>query len=218
MTSSAERSGLVMLAMAAVLSVVGVVLLWPDMSADRNPAARPPVSSPAPSRTGDTPSAPPSRTAAPEPTPTPSRTTAAPPASPSPSVSRDGDVLAGEVSDAVLLHSLQLSRQANIPPTLEKRLVALGGKVLLADVTGTGRKAFPDYFKGAPATDRWRDCRIRAGVGERYDNRTDAALIHLVWAGTSPEGERDDRRPATVLLVRDVDGTWAPRPLASEEE
>ncbi|TRV81756.1 hypothetical protein FKN01_00100 [Streptomyces sp. 130] len=214
--TGAERSGIVMLAMAAVLSVVGVALLWPDMSGGRAPVARPPATSPAPSPT----TAPPSPAVTPtvEPEPSPSRTTEKPSPSPSASASRDGDDLAGTVSDAALLHSLRLSRQADIPPTLEERLVALGGKVLLADLTGTGRKAFPDYFKGASATDRWRDCRIRAGVGERYDNRSDAALIHLVWAGTSPEGEREDRRPATVLLVRDVDGTWAPQPLPVEDE
>ncbi|WP_242442082.1 hypothetical protein [Streptomyces sp. CB02460] len=209
MTSSAERSGLIMLAMAAVLSIVGVVLLWPDMSADRAPAARPPATSPAPSRTGDAPASP----AGPSPTPT----TAAPSAPPSPSASREGDPLAGTVSDGALQRSLQLTRQANVPPTLEKRLVDLGGKVLLADVTGKGRKAYPDYFKGESATDRWRDCRIRAGVAERYDNRSDAVLVHLVWAGTSPEGERDDRRPTAVLLVRDVNGEWAPQPLPVEE-
>ncbi|MFC8532438.1 hypothetical protein ACFUJY_00540 [Streptomyces sp. NPDC057249] len=214
--TGAERSGLVMLAMAAVLSVVGVILLWPDMSGGRAPVARPPATSPAPSPTTAAPS--PAATATAGPKPSPSRTTEAPSASPSPSASasKDGDALAGPVSDAALLNALRLSRRADIPPRLEERLVDLGGKVLLADVTGTGRKAFPDYFKGASATDRWRDCRIRAGVGERYDNRADAALIHLVWAGTSPEGERDDRRPATVLLVRDVDGTWAPQ--VREEE
>ncbi|MEW1889866.1 hypothetical protein [Streptomyces sp. NBC_00523] len=216
--TGAERSGLVMLAMAAVLSVVGVALLWPDMSGGRAPVARPPASSPAPSPTTAAPSPEVTPTVGPKPTPSPSRTTGSPSPSPSASAPRDGDDLAGSVSDAALLHSLRLSRQANIPPTLEERLVDLGGKVLLADVTGTGRKAFPDYFKGASATDRWRDCRIRAGVGERYDNRSDAALIHLVWAGTSPMGERDDRRPATVLLVRDAGGTWAPQPLPEEDE
>ncbi|WP_406286486.1 hypothetical protein [Streptomyces sp. NBC_00209] len=214
--TGAERSGLVMLAMAAVLSVVGVALLWPDMSGGRAPVARPPVSSPVPSPTTAAPSPEVTPTVGPKPTPGPSRTTGSP--SPSASAPRDGDDLAGSVSDAALLKSLRLSRQADIPPRLEERLVDLGGKVLLADVTGTGRKAFPDYFKGTSATDRWRDCRIRAGVAERYDNRSDAALIHLVWAGTSPMGERDDRRPATVLLVRDVDGTWAPQPLPAEDD
>ncbi|MEV5600311.1 hypothetical protein AB0L33_02585 [Streptomyces sp. NPDC052299] len=194
--------------MSAILSVVGVVLLWPDVSGGHTaPAARPPAVSASPTTAS---SAPP---AAPEPRPEP--TTAAP--SPSASHPRDGDVLAGDISDTVLQHALEQSRQANVPPTLEKRLVALGGKVLLADLTGRDRKAFPEYFKGLPPTDVWRKCRIRAGVGERYDNRSDAVLIHLVWAGTSPEGERDDRRPATVLLVRDMDGTWAPQPLREED-
>ncbi|WUS97727.1 hypothetical protein OHA46_14030 [Streptomyces sp. NBC_00708] len=212
MTSSAERSGLIMLAMAAVLSLVGVILLWPDMSGEQAHTARPPATSPSPSRTTD------ARPPTVEPSPSPTPTTAAPSPSPSPSASKDGDALAGTVSDAVLQRALQQSRQANIPPTLEKRLVDLGGKVLLADVTGEGRKAYPDYFMGQPATDRWQKCRIRAGVAERYDNRADAALIHLVWDGTSPEGEHDDRRPATVLLVRDGDGTWAPQSIPVEED
>ncbi|MFB8087920.1 hypothetical protein [Streptomyces sp. NPDC055992] len=212
MTSSAERSGLIMLSMSAVLSVVGVVLLWPDMSGSGSTdAARPPAASSTPAPTTARPTLP----ASPKPDPKP--TTTSPSPSPSATHSPDGDALAGEISDALLQRSLEQSRQANIPPTLEKRLIDLGGKVLLADVTGKGRKAYPGYFKGLPATDRWQKCRIRAGVAERYDNRSDAALIHLVWAGTSPEGERDDRRPATVLLVRDVEGTWAPQPLSERK-
>lgn len=217
MTDGKERSGVVVLAMAAVLSVLGVVLLWPTLGGDSHPAAGPPHTPTAPAASSATPTAKPKPPPPASAEPSPSATT---PSSPSPSVSSspDGDALAGEVSDAALQHSLEQSRQANIPPTLEKRLVDLGGKVLLADVTGEARKAFPDYFKGQPATDRWRKCRIRAGVAERYDDRSDAALIHLVWAGTSPDGVRDDRQPATVLLVRADDGTWWPKSQAEEED
>ncbi|MFF5334731.1 hypothetical protein [Streptomyces sp. NPDC013181] len=218
MTGGAERSGLVMLGMAAVLSVTGVVLLWPETNGPTPPpSARPPAASPTAPRTATASPAPTPSTSAPT-GPGPSATPSAPQSgSPSASAPADGDALVGDVSDTALQRSLQLTRQANIPPTLEKRLVGLGGKVLLADVTGKGRKAFPDYFKGAPATDVWRKCRVRAGVAERYDNRSDAALVHLVWAGTSPEGEADDRRAATVLLIRDADGVWAPHPVPEEE-
>ncbi|MFD5785343.1 hypothetical protein ACFWH1_01735 [Streptomyces sp. NPDC127037] len=210
MSGSAERSGVIMLSMSAVLSVVGVVLLWPDMSGRHStPAARPPAATATPTPTPTSSEPPPT----PKPRPKPTAST------PSPSAThpKDGDPLAGDISDAVLQHALEQSRQANVPPTLEKRLVDLGGKVLLADVTGKSRKEYPDYFKGQPATDIWLKCHIRAGVAERYENRSDAVLVHLVWAGTSPEGERDERRPATVLLVRDVNGKWAPRPLSEEE-
>ncbi|WP_406451561.1 hypothetical protein OG782_16255 [Streptomyces sp. NBC_00876] len=218
MTDGTERSGIIMLAMSAVLSVIGVALLWPDLSGGSAPAAGPPAASATPVRTTASATATPSHTAKPKPPPTPSPTTAAPSPSPSASASPDGDALAGEVSDSALQRALEQSRQANIPPALEKRLVAIGGKVLLADVTGVDRKAFPEYFKGQSATNRWRDSRIRAGVAERYDDRSDAAVIHLVWAGTSPDGDRDDRQPATVLLVRDAVGAWAPESLADAED
>ncbi|WP_327325219.1 hypothetical protein OG735_24000 [Streptomyces sp. NBC_01210] len=199
-----------MLAASAVLSVIGVILLWPDLSPNPSAADGPPT--PAPTASAS-PSVRPTVPSDPKPAPSS--------ASPTPSVasSPDGDALAGEVSDAALQRALEQSRRVSVPPNLEKRLVELGGKVLLADVTGEGRNAFPEYFRGQPATDRWRDSRIRAGVAERYKDRSDAVQVHLVWAGTSPEGIRDERQPTTVLLVRDqASGVWLPRPFSAGPE
>jgi hypothetical protein len=128
----------------------------------------------------------------------------------------DGDALAGEVSDAALQRALEQSRPVSVPPGLEKRLVELGAKALLADVTGEGRNAFPEYFRGQPATDRWRHSRVRAGVAERYKDRLDAVQVHLVWAGTSPKGVREERQSSSVLLVRNESGAWVPEPVPVE--
>ncbi|MFJ8073883.1 hypothetical protein ACIQ7Q_08110 [Streptomyces sp. NPDC096176] len=199
-----------MLAASAVLSVIGVILLWPDLRPSPSAAAGPPTP-------------PPTTLASPTVRPTVPSDPKPAPSSPSPTQSvtssPDGDALAGEVSDAALQRALEQSRPVSVPPSLERRLVELGGKVLLADVTGEGRNAFPEYFRGQPATDRWRDSRIRAGVAERYKDRSDAVQVHLVWAGTSPEGVREDRQPTTVLLVRDqASGVWAPRPFSVEPD
>jgi hypothetical protein len=115
------------------------------------------------------------------------------------------------VPDSYLQQVLEQTQPADLPPALEKRLVALAGQVLLADLTGQGRAAFPWYFGGLNATTAWTHVRVQAGIARRHRGSGAEVDAHLVYAGTDPRGGAQERQAITIVLAQAPgSGVWQP--------
>jgi hypothetical protein len=113
----------------------------------------------------------------------------------------------GPGSDRELQRRLNESTKADLAKPVEAELVALGRRVLLADVTGAGRERWPAYFGVGPARSVYTRVRLRAAIA-RADG-PGRVRVTVLWDGTDPRGEWRDRRRAEVVLVQH-DGTWRP--------
>jgi hypothetical protein len=102
---------------------------------------------------------------------------------------------------------LDRSVPSNLFPALEQQLTQLGRQVWLADVTGTGRTRWPDYFTG-PGASGYTRVRVQAAIARRTGPA--AVTVTLLWAGTSPAGDLEVGLTGSVLLVQDRDGIWEP--------
>jgi hypothetical protein len=104
--------------------------------------------------------------------------------------------------DSYLQQVLEQTQPADLPAAQEKQLVALADQVLLADLTGQGRSAFPSYFGGQAATTAWSHVRIQAGIARRHPGSSSQVDAHLVYAGTDPGGRAQDRQTITIVLAQ----------------
>jgi hypothetical protein len=121
------------------------------------------------------------------------------------------DLLAGDVPDSYLQQVLEQTQPADLSSALEQRLVAVAGQVLLADLTGRGRSAFPGYFGGRSATAAWRSVRIQAGIAQRRPGSSTEVDAHLVYAGIDPRGQALERQDITIVLAPAAGGSgWRP--------
>ncbi|MEV6781964.1 hypothetical protein [Streptomyces sp. NPDC051098] len=133
---------------------------------------------------------------------------------PTPSSAPMGGLLpppgSGPAADPLIQRALDQAMPPDLPAATSRELAALGRAVWTAEVTGTGRQKWPQYFT-QPATATYTRVRIQAAVARRNpDHRAaDAAVVHLVWAGADPSGTYLDGRPATVHLTREG-ATWNP--------
>ncbi|MBC9729314.1 hypothetical protein [Streptomyces sp. TRM68367] len=210
-----RRTALWPLLGGALCALLGLVLLQPTSpgasyspKASAAPAAAAPTAAPTAVRTAD---------------PTPSRTlsgtvneaAATPLPSPHPTASAAASAgvmpVAGDgpAGDYAFQQVLERSSPADLPHTQEVKLVALASRIWLADVTGAGRENWRGYFGEEPLRSPYRDVRIQAGIARTVGDRSDRVRVRLVWAGTDPAGEKQDGRPAEVILVRE-DTTWEP--------
>jgi hypothetical protein len=112
----------------------------------------------------------------------------------------------GPGADATVQHLLEQSSPLNLPVAEAHSLEHLGRQVWLADVTGTGRSRWPQYF-GASGTSSYTAVRVQAAIA-RADG-PDQVTVTLLWAGTSPGGDPQVALPGTVHLA-DQSGTWEP--------
>ncbi|RKE03021.1 hypothetical protein [Streptomyces sp. TLI_171] len=210
---TAPRSArLPLIAAASLLVLAGSLLLIPD---GRPEVGHPPAAPEWPTqpvtdanngaRSGPAPVT--SDTSSPAPTPAIS-----PPATaPVGTRTAPADLLAGEVPDRYLQLVLDQTQPADLPPTQEQQFVALADQVLLADLTGQGRAAFPSYFGGQAATAPWSHVRIQAGIARRHSGGGNEVDAHLVYAGTDPHGRAQERQSATIGLIQAVgDTSWLP--------
>jgi hypothetical protein len=139
-----------------------------------------------------------------------SSTPAARSASPSAPQTAPADLLAGDMPDSYLQQVLEQTQPADLPAAKEKQLVALAGQVLLADLTGQGRSAFPAYFGGRAATATWSHVRVQAGIA-RHHASSSQIDAHLVYAGTDPHGLTQERQTITIVLAQASGGSnWQP--------
>lgn len=114
----------------------------------------------------------------------------------------------GQVSDACLQVWLARTAPSDLAPELERQLVPLAGRVLIADTTGAGRGDFGDYFASGLVRG-YSQVRILAGTAHRSTTVPDAVEVTLLWSGTDPWGQAETRNQASVLLgLRD--GRWLP--------
>jgi hypothetical protein len=119
------------------------------------------------------------------------------------------DPLAGPVSDGYLQQVLAGTSPTDLAPGQEQALVALGRRVLLADLTGVGRSAFGGYFDG-PATTTWRQVHINAGIARTAPGQRTLVDVTLIWSATTPAGQPVTRQRSVVRLHYDGRG-WSPR-------
>jgi hypothetical protein len=193
------------IASASLLALAGTLLLMPD-----GPRAQ----APQPAAASMQPAATPSTASVPVPAPRPSRNTAPAPAassaSPNASQTAPADLLAGDMPDSYLQQVLEQTQPADLPPEQEKHLVALAANVLLADLTGQGRSTFPVYFGGQAATAPWSHIRIQAGIARRHPGSSTEVDAHLVYAGTDPRGQAQERQAITIVLARTTGDGWEP--------
>jgi hypothetical protein len=199
------------IAAASLLVLAGGLLLLPIGSPTaQHPAAasaRPATSSARTALPGPAPGTPTARPSSPAPTTSASR----PAAAPSAPRTAPADLLAGDMPDSYLQQILEQTQPADLPPAQERQLVALADQVLLADLTGQGRSAFPSYFGGQAATAPWTHVRIQAGIARRHTGTGNEVDAHLVYAGTDPRGQAQDRQPITIVLAQAAGGTgWQP--------
>ncbi|MEV8099119.1 hypothetical protein [Kitasatospora sp. NPDC085879] len=140
-----------------------------------------------------------------------SSTPAARSASPSAPRTAPADLLAGDMPDGYLQQVLEQTQPADLPAAQEKQLVAMADQVLLADLTGQGRSAFPAYFGGRAATATWSHVRVQAGIARRHTGSNSQIDAHLVYAGTDPGGRAQERQTITIMLAQASGGSnWQP--------
>ncbi|MFI2620527.1 hypothetical protein [Streptomyces sp. NPDC018584] len=104
---------------------------------------------------------------------------------------------------------LDRSSPRDLPRAREKELVALASRIWRADITGAERTRWPEYFTGAPLRAAYRKVRIQAGIARTADSHTGRVRVRLVWAGTTPAGQKQDGRLAQILLDR-RGAVWRP--------
>ncbi|MFI0242582.1 hypothetical protein [Streptomyces sp. NPDC016845] len=115
---------------------------------------------------------------------------------------------------------LETAWPADLPAVQARRLAEQGRRVLLADLTGLGRSAFPTAFVDAepsastvvPAFSR---IRIQAVIA-RMGPRPGWTVVHLVWAGADRGGTYTDGRLTDITFRHHLgDDTWIPLPPAT---
>jgi hypothetical protein len=111
----------------------------------------------------------------------------------------------GRAADAAVQRALEDSAPSDLAPELERRLVALGRAVWIAEVTGAGRERWPGFFLAQDVVRPYTRVRIQAAIARRTEPHAGApsrVRVQLVWAGASPGGQMRTLRPAAVTLTR----------------
>ncbi|WP_345703772.1 hypothetical protein [Kitasatospora paranensis] len=78
--------------------------------------------------------------------------------------------------------------------------------------TSPARAAPPSsYFGGQTATAAWSHVRVQAGIARRHPGSSSQVDAHLVYAGTDPHGQAQERQTVTIVLAQAPgDGGWQP--------
>ncbi|WP_307813652.1 hypothetical protein [Streptomyces sp. N35] len=123
----------------------------------------------------------------------------------------------GRAADPQIQALLERTWPRDLPVRTERDLLVAGRAVLIADVTGIGRKNWPQLFDQdravAPAFSR---VRIQAAIA-RHGSDPDEAVVHLVWAGADRGGTYSDGRITDITFTRTEnkqkgDAVWTPLP------
>jgi len=119
----------------------------------------------------------------------------------------------GPPSDAVLQAGLDATAAAGIPPGTVAAVLITACQVLVADITGVGRAAFPGYWSSGTFQPAYHDVHIQAATV------TSAAVsphggpaqldVTLLWTGAQADGVIAESQEATVRL-RSAGGSWTP--------
>lgn len=109
----------------------------------------------------------------------------------------------------------------DLPEADERQLISAGRRLLIADVTGEGRAAFPSVF---PATQRsavrpgFTRVRIQAAIARTDPAQRERAVVHLVWAGADRGGTYTDGRLSDITFLHTPHPTngaaWTPSSLS----
>ncbi|MFC6600491.1 hypothetical protein [Kitasatospora paranensis] len=192
-----------LIASASLLALAATLLLLPN--------GQPRGQAPLPVKPSTQPATSTSVQSVPTPAAQASRATSPAPAAPSTPRTAPADLLAGDMPDSYLQQVLEQTQPADLPAAQEKQLVAQADQVLLADLTGQGRSAFPSYFGGQTATAAWSHVRVQAGIARRHPGSSSQVDAHLVYAGTDPHGQAQERQTVTIVLAQAPgDGGWQP--------
>ena len=120
------------------------------------------------------------------------------------------DPLAGSVPDAYVQQLLDAA-STSVPPVLptpsRKAAVQAAGRVLVADLTGTGRDRFPGYWS-QPTHSAWSHIRVQASTAQTAGVDPARVTVTLIWAGTSPTGEQVERRRTVITMELTEHGWW----------
>jgi hypothetical protein len=120
------------------------------------------------------------------------------------------DPLAGPVPDAYvqrLLDAAPTSAPPVLPTAASKAAVRAARRVLVADLTGTGRDLFPGFWS-EPAHAAWSRIRVQASTAQTAGLTPARVTVTLIWAGTSPAGERVERRRTVITMELTGHGWW----------
>ncbi|MFF0746635.1 hypothetical protein ACFYVL_40230 [Streptomyces sp. NPDC004111] len=188
---TAPRSPLVLLAVGALLAVLGVILLA-EPAPQPPPAPRPPAATSTPGGPGDR---------APASTPTGSgsaRARSADPTAEGPAGRPNALPVSGEGprGDPAIQKAVRAAVPDDLPKETARVLAQLGRTVQVAEATGRGRHLWPTYFPPDQPVRAYTRVRIQAAAA-RADGPGRAA-VHLVWAGADPAGTYRNGRPATL--------------------
>lgn len=135
-----------------------------------------------------------------------------PRALPIPTESADlADPLAGPVPDAFvqgLLDVAQTAAPPALPAATGNAAVRAAKRVLVADLTGTGRDRFPGFWS-EPIRSAWSRIRVQGDTAHPAGSDPARVTVTLIWAGTSPTGDRVERR-RTVIIMELAGNSWSP--------
>ncbi len=119
--------------------------------------------------------------------------------------------MSGPGADPVVQRAIEEAIPSDLSPDVEQEVAELGRRVWLAEVAGTGRDQWPDYFPVTVRSTFYSRVRVQAAIGRRNPDGP-GAVAHLVWAGAGPSGTYMDGRTATVRFLRKGEtGTWTPQ-------
>lgn len=185
-----RRTGLLAAAAAVALALLGMWLLLPDQDGGSNAAA--PSAVRAAEERVENPASVPSL-----PTAEKSSSGSQPPsagASATPPSEHDGAVLAppgeGPAGDQALRRELARLSPPDLAPAVEEQLAGRARRDLMDDTAAV-----------------YRQVRVQAALARRGGS-DEQALVHLVWAGSGPDGEFREGRTTTVRYEKKDKGSW----------
>lgn len=120
------------------------------------------------------------------------------------------DPLAGPVSDAYvqkLLDATTTSAPPALPAATTKAAIRAADRVLVADLTGTGRDQFPGFWSEPPHT-AWSRVKVQASSAQTAGLAPARVEVTVIWAGRSPTGDQVERRRTVITVELTANGWW----------
>lgn len=120
------------------------------------------------------------------------------------------DPLAGPVPDAYLQQLLDATPSpvpTVLPAATTAAAIEAAGRVLVADLTGSGRDEFPGFWS-EPTHSAWSRVRVQASTAQTAGLDPPRVAATLIWAGTAPTGEQVERRRTVITVELTGDGWW----------
>jgi len=86
---------------------------------------------------------------------------------------------------------------SDLPPAVAAQASKVGAAFTVADASGVGREAFPDWWRERPPVPVAAEVRVLAAGAAAYGR---LVQVVVVWDGTAPDGPALGERTSTVLL------------------